>query len=78
MYEVKRRAQKFGSQVESISIVAVEALWTGFCGICSGALERVGAHLDHVVPLALGGAHKVDNLQWSHARCNIGKGGRNG
>lgn len=32
--------------------------------------------MDHIVPLALGGEHTVENLQLTHFRCNLSKGAR--
>lgn len=50
------------------------------CGICSGAIDPalrwpdVGcAVVDHVVPLAAGGAHDPDNWQAAHNQCNADK-----
>lgn len=33
-------------------------------------------HIDHVVPLALGGIDTIDNVKLAHAKCNIDKGTR--
>ncbi len=30
--------------------------------------------LDHVMPLARGGEHAIDNVQAAHLRCNVRKG----
>lgn len=42
------------------------------CGICGDAIEG-DLHIDHVVPLARGGPHDLENLQPAHARCNLRK-----
>jgi DNA-binding transcriptional regulator YiaG len=47
------------------------------CGICGKDLELFGLHVDHVIPLSAGGLDSPENLQVSHARCNISKGGQN-
>lgn len=67
----------------SVGPVDYERLWTGFCGICSGPMDRDLAYpdpmsksVDHIIPLARGGSHEHSNLQWAHLRCNIGKGAR--
>jgi hypothetical protein len=45
------------------------------CGLCGEfvALDDV-LHLDHILPWSLGGTHHPDNLQVSHAACNLKKG----
>jgi len=50
----------------------------GICGICNGCVTWTpGPHQpspDHIVPLARGGTHSLDNLQLSHLSCNLAKG----
>lgn len=56
----------------------------GRCGICGelieGALTEAGelradaVHLDHIVPLALGGTHFPENLRPAHPLCNARRG----
>jgi hypothetical protein len=33
------------------------------------------AHLDHIMPICLGGKHSIENLQWLCEPCNLEKGG---
>ena len=49
------------------------ALQKGRCGICGSAL-LAKVHVDHIVPLSLGGATVLDNLQVVHPSCNSRKG----
>lgn len=47
------------------------------CRLCGGNLADVDLdliHVDHVVPRARGGSDDLDNLQATHARCNLSKG----
>jgi hypothetical protein len=51
------------------------------CGICGKQVERAlrypdpqSASLDHVIPLACGGAHSPENVQCAHLSCNHDKG----
>lgn len=57
---------------------------SGFrCGICGG---RVGMSdrgdlqptVDHIIPVACGGANHADNLQLAHRACNVRKRDRAG
>ncbi|MBD8632755.1 HNH endonuclease [Oxalobacteraceae sp. CFBP 8755] len=72
-----RRARKLATQgIVSSGIVAkLFALQRGRCACCG---EKLGSkyHLDHVMPLALGGAHDDSNLQLLRAVCNLRKGAK--
>ena len=53
------------------------------CGLCSEPVspdvaypDPLSASLDHVVPLSLGGAHSLENVQLAHLSCNVRKGAR--
>lgn len=64
-----RRAITHGVHAERISRRAVFERDCGICGICGDPIE--GAfHMDHIVPLALGGAHAWYNVQAAHPACN--------
>lgn len=57
--------------------VELEALWArqrGRCGL-TGVLIPAGVrpHLDHIVPVALGGSSSVDNLHFTHPTANHAK-----
>lgn len=44
------------------------------CGICGGLPDGGGYDFDHIIPLARGGAHHIDNMQFAHSSCNRSKG----
>lgn len=44
-------------------------LQKGLCPCCRGSLLE-GYHLDHIVPLSLGGAHEDSNMQLLRSKCN--------
>lgn len=46
----------------------------GLCGEPVGPDEKL--HIDHIVPVVLGGTDDEDNLQVAHASCNLSKGAR--
>lgn len=48
------------------------ALQRGRCAACGDVLGE-GYHIDHIMPLALGGKHAENNLQLLHKKCNLQK-----
>jgi hypothetical protein len=44
----------------------------GFCAGCNADLS-FEKHLDHIMPLALGGSNSIENLQWLCPFCNLSK-----
>ncbi len=75
-YEQNRRARKRSMQGEvSPGIIdQLLARQNGRCVFCSADLTVVPSHLDHIMPLALGGEHSDNNVQLLCARCNTRKG----
>lgn len=70
----KRRART-GSNVGTLSPELTEKLirlQKGRCACCGVALAG-DYHLDHIVPLALGGSHEDSNIQLLHGKCNLQK-----
>ncbi len=69
---------------ELVSTGTLVGLQQGRCGICGGELDwdaergpeqaMQRGHIDHIVPLEVGGRHVIANLQMTHAACNLGKG----
>lgn len=79
----RRRARLVGAdheRIESLSIYERDA-WR--CGVCGERVDAaltspdpMSASLDHVIPLAHGGAHVGSNVQLAHMICNARKGDR--
>lgn len=46
------------------------------CGICGKSVQESEIHLDHIVPVSHGGGDEPENLQVTHASCNLKKGNR--
>lgn len=51
------------------------------CGICGGPIDAAlrfpdpaASSFDHIIPIAQGGPHVLDNLQLAHWACNMKKG----
>jgi len=68
-----RRALKLGATVGDVNEAAVYELSGHACIYC-GATTNLS--LDHIVPLARGGAHSEENLVVACRRCNSSKGGK--
>lgn len=79
-----RRARKRGNPVTSAALIGEIIERDGLlCGACGVGVDLSLAwpdpfskSVDHIVPLARGGAHSLDNCQLMHLRCNISKGAR--
>lgn len=87
--KIQERRRKLRMQAnapcERIDPVEVFIRDNWVCGIC-GKKVRQNAHynhdhaatLDHIVPLAKGGAHAMSNVQCSHRACNLRKSDKSG
>lgn len=72
----RRRARQLAALVEPVDFKAIYHRDKGICHICLNPVPRDRLHYDHVIPLAKGGAHSMNNIKVSHARCNLRKGAR--
>ncbi|MQS39595.1 HNH endonuclease [Streptomyces katsurahamanus] len=68
----RRRAKEYGTEHEAYSRTAILARWLWKCAYCDAPAE----HLDHVVPLAKGGADREENMVPACAPCNLSKGAK--
>ena len=41
------------------------------CGMCGESLEDSKIHIDHIIPVALGGVDIMSNVRLTHATCNM-------
>ncbi len=74
------RKRTGGEYIDTVHVAELHG-WT--CGLCALPIDPslqypdpASLSLDHVVPLARGGAHTLNNVQPAHLRCNIRKGAR--
>lgn len=49
---------------------------SGRCVICGAKLEKAKCHLDHIMPMSLGGKNEDSNFQILCAPCNMAKGAK--
>ncbi len=68
----KRRAR--AAFIEHVDPLIVLELHDGVCGICGNDVDPFQFHVDHIVPLAVGGLHNYANTQPAHPVCNYKKG----
>jgi 5-methylcytosine-specific restriction endonuclease McrA len=84
----RRRARVRSNPVEVYSTQQVLDTYGTACHLCSEEIDlqanrkageegwERGLHIDHVIPIALGGSDTLDNVKPSHAQCNLSKGMR--
>jgi 5-methylcytosine-specific restriction endonuclease McrA len=66
----KRRALMAELYVEDVPLDDVLLRDLGICGICAKPILESTVELDHIIPLAAGGAHERTNIQLAHRSCN--------
>jgi len=78
-----RRAAKAGVDAEHFTSVEIFERDAWSCWLCGRETDRaatkddpMSATLDHVIPLAKGGAHARANVRCAHLICNLRKGDR--
>lgn len=76
--KAKRRAAMYGnnSVIANVTFDEICIRDLGVCGICGEAVMENTPELDHIIPLAKGGAHEPENIQFAHRACNRGKSAR--
>lgn len=58
------------------SLVLLLHKQNGKCAICEKLLDltkKFSVHLDHIIPICVGGEHTLENVQWTCSKCNLGK-----
>lgn len=82
IHKSKRRARIRGAEYEQIDPIQVFKAADWMCYICGqntpqslrGTHDNRAPELDHVIPLAKGGAHTLDNVACACRKCNNIKG----
>ena len=68
----KRGVRKSGSQTYRDVIIDFLIKRDGLkCGFCDESLEGSLLHIDHTIPVALGGQDIMENLRLAHPACNL-------
>lgn len=71
-HAARRAGRKLG-RLEQGSVTKIGRLQTWKCACCRVHLKRTGYHIDHIMPLALGGEHAAFNIQLLCPKCNLSK-----
>jgi 5-methylcytosine-specific restriction endonuclease McrA len=77
--KISRRAREFGdakSRITAADIRKLTAIQRGQCAMCRCKLSKSGWHVDHIMPLALGGKNTKRNIQLLCVTCNLRKGAK--
>jgi 5-methylcytosine-specific restriction endonuclease McrA len=61
-------------RLKEAEILHLEQAQCGRCALCGVLLEKKSEpHVDHIVPVSLGGVDDISNFQLLCSRCNLGK-----
>lgn len=71
----RSRIRTAGGALSSDIVKRLFALQKGKCACCKSGLDD-GHHIDHIVPIALGGPNTDDNVQLLCPACNLSKGAK--
>lgn len=70
----RRRARIKGATIGPVRRSDIIARDESTCYLCGKVIPDKDIHIDHIIPLARGGSHTVDNLAVTCSQCNIRKG----
>jgi hypothetical protein len=80
----RRRVTRAGLPTDRYAAVDIFERDGWVCQLCGDGIDPAAeprspwsASIDHVVPVSMGGADVVSNVQAAHLRCNVVKGGVN-
>lgn len=68
-----RRARAGGLAISRVVIGGLLRTQRWACVNCMASLKKTGYHVDHIMPLALGGTNTDDNVQLLCPACNLSK-----
>ena len=66
-----KRLRRFGGKGPKSFLLVLQE---GRCLWCGASISEGEAEIDHLVPLALGGTNRIENLAAMHKPCNATKG----
>ena len=72
--EKRRNERERLATVEHVDRAVVWSRESGTCYLCRREVDPRDWHLEHVIPIALGGEHSYANVRVAHPLCNLRKG----
>lgn len=75
-YKAKNRAARLAAPTDNHTPAQLRehlATFNGHCAYCLKAIPEGDLHIDHIEPLARGGAHALENLVPTCSKCNLAK-----
>jgi 5-methylcytosine-specific restriction endonuclease McrA len=70
----RRQAKILGSTVEKVDYSAILKRDNSICHICGKKVRKNELSFDHLIPIALGGPHVINNIRVAHRSCNCRRG----
>jgi 5-methylcytosine-specific restriction endonuclease McrA len=70
---IRRARVRNAPVVEKVDRQTIIERDRSICGICGEVVAPKDIHLDHILPLFLGGTHTADNLRVTHRLCNLSR-----
>jgi len=71
----RARVRGNGGKLSHNIVQRLMVLQKGKCACCGKSLSK-GHHLDHIIPIALGGMNTDNNVQLLRPKCNLSKGAK--
>lgn len=68
----RRSFRRRGGRVYQVTLCEIAKMYQMPCTYCGAPAE----HIDHIIPLARGGEHRIGNLTPACASCNLSKGAK--
>lgn len=72
----RAKAKEAGGTHTAADLADIFASQNGRCVYCRADLRKIARHVDHIMPLALGGSNGPENLQYLCQPCNQSKGAK--
>jgi hypothetical protein len=69
----RRRAREKNAKIGHVDFRGIMKRDGMVCHICKKPIERDVLHFDHIIPLAKGGEHSMNNIACAHKSCNLRK-----
>jgi 5-methylcytosine-specific restriction endonuclease McrA len=73
-YRAKKRSNGGTHTAEDVALIL--AAQGGKCTYCCVEITNKNKHIDHIIPISLGGSNSPDNLQVTCRTCNLSKGAK--